>query len=173
MGPVVATRSTRWWRPPAPGTSWPPHDRPSVRPRSETPLRGRSGLLGEEGRRFFQDVALLLERANASAQTDELIAFLGGKTVGATALVEVGLLHPDPKRLDAHSKIAGHRGGVVAFLLYQPDRLSSELRRVRRSRSPSHVDSLLGKFSKLAGVHESGSSPILAAHYSTALGLAA
>src|SRR2546422_4302794 len=49
MPGVIATRSTRWRRLPALGTSWPPGSAPSARQRTGTPLRDPAGLLGEEG----------------------------------------------------------------------------------------------------------------------------
>ena len=54
-----APRSTRWWRPPAVGTSWRPSTWPGWLSRTRRPGRYRAGLPSEPGRGFCQDFPLL------------------------------------------------------------------------------------------------------------------
>ena len=49
----LATRSTRWRRRPALGTSWPPDDGPDSPSRARRPPRYRAGLPSKPGRGFF------------------------------------------------------------------------------------------------------------------------
>src|SRR3989442_11728081 len=106
MPGVIATRSTRWRRLPALGTSWPPGSAPSARQRTGTPLRDPAGLLGEEGAGFYQDLPLLLEDPDPPAQAGELLALLGGEPLFAAG-VDVGLAGPGPERLDRDAQGAG------------------------------------------------------------------
>src|SRR5437879_4153672 len=158
MPGVIATRSTRWRRLPALGTSWPPGSAPSARQRTGTPLRDPAGLLGEEGAGFYQDLPLLLEDPDPPAQAGELLALLGGEPLFAAG-VDVGLAGPGPERLDRYAEVAGHSGEGPS-ISDQSDRFSSKLRRVGRSRPASHADSLPGKTPKPEGLHESGSTPL-------------
>ena len=48
-----ATRSIRWGRHPAPGTSWPPHGRPGSPSRARRPPGHRAGLPSKPDRGFF------------------------------------------------------------------------------------------------------------------------
>src|SRR2546425_13275287 len=79
MPGVIATRSTRWRRLPALGTSWPPGSAPSARQRTGTSLRDPAGLLGEEGAGFYQDLPLLLEDPDPPAQAGEPPPLPGGE----------------------------------------------------------------------------------------------
>src|SRR3989442_15621685 len=106
MPGVIATRSTRWRRLPALGTSWPPGSAPSARQRTGTPLRDPAGLLGEEGAGFYQDLPLLLEDPDPPAQAGELLALLGGEPP-FSAGVAVGPAGPRPDRLGRYPRGTG------------------------------------------------------------------
>src|SRR2546422_1570946 len=106
MPGVIATRSTRWRRLPALGTSWPPGSAPSARQRTGTPLRDPAGLLGEEGAGFYQDLPLLLEDPDPPAQAGELLALLRGEPP-VTAGGDVGLAGPRPERPAPYAPVAG------------------------------------------------------------------
>src|SRR2546427_8921077 len=106
MPGVIATRSTRWRRLPALGTSWPPGSAPSARQRTGTPLRDPAGLLGEEGAGFYQDLPLLLEDPDPPAQAGEVPALLGGEPP-FPARLDARLAGPSPERLHRYPEGAG------------------------------------------------------------------
>src|SRR2546427_4318072 len=107
MPGVIATRSTRWRRLPALGTSWPPGSAPSARQRTGTPLRDPAGLLGEEGAGFYQDLPLLLEDPDPPTQAGELLAPLRGEPL-FPARLDVGPAGTGPERLGPYAGGAGH-----------------------------------------------------------------
>src|SRR5256885_16750523 len=107
MPGVIATRSTRWRRLPALGTSWPPGSAPSARQRTGTPLRDPAGLLGEEGAGFYQDLPLLLEDPDPPAQAGEVLALLGGGALFAGG-VDVRPGGARPARTRPERRGAGH-----------------------------------------------------------------
>src|SRR5256886_15477515 len=111
MPGVIATRSTRWRRLPALGTSWPPGSAPSARQRTGTPLRDPAGLLGEEGAGFYQDLPLLLEDPDPPAQAGGVLALLGGAP-GFSAGVGLGVAGARPRRVpqDARGEGRPRRG---------------------------------------------------------------
>ncbi len=75
-------------------------------------LRCWSGLVGEEGGGFFQDLALLAQNPVLATQAADLLVFLGAQPVGATAGIEISLLDPglqgligDPQVSNLQSRI--------------------------------------------------------------------
>src|SRR6266568_2069372 len=97
---------------------------------------GPAGLLGEEGRCFYQDLSLGLEHPDPPAQAGELLALIRGDAL-PLALVDLGLADPRSQLLHGHPEVSRDllQGATRAD---QADGLGSELRRVRRSRSASH-----------------------------------
>src|SRR5215472_220398 len=154
MAAVLATRSSRWGRRPAPGTSWRPGSEPSLAPRTRTPLPGSLDLRCEEGGGFYQDLALGLQLLHLPAQPLQLLALLRRQAVLAHTVVALGLLDPVPHRLAGHPELAADLVGVPAGT-HQGYGLASELRRIR-GLAPRHLDILLHKRS---GVHETGRTP--------------
>jgi len=72
-GSVPATRSTRWWRSPAHGTSWPRGTSPGDRSRTRTLPWYRAGLLSEPGRGFCQDLPLQPELTVLTPQATQFL----------------------------------------------------------------------------------------------------
>ena len=81
-----AMRRSRWWRPPAADTWWPPSRRPDSPSRIRILVGDRIGLPCEPGRGFCQDLALELELPVLPAQLAELLALDAGQHVLALAL---------------------------------------------------------------------------------------
>src|SRR5215469_5053768 len=134
-GVDVATRGTRWGRRPAPGTWWRWRGRPSLAPRTRTPLPARPGLPGcEEGRGFSEDLPLLPEHPILTPQPPQFLLLTAGQALPA-ALVDIRLTHPVAQRLVGHPQILGDLGQGLVTGPDQAHRLGPEGRRVGRSRS--------------------------------------
>ena len=97
--PGLATRSTRWWRPPAAGTSWRRDTWPGWLSRTRRPGRDRAGLPSEPGRGFCQYLAFLAQPAVLAPEPSQLLALGTGQAVMRAALVTVGLADPVADRL--------------------------------------------------------------------------
>ena len=103
--PALATRSTRWWRPPAAGTSWRRDRRPGWLSRTRRPGRDRAGCLREPGRGFCQYLALLAQPAVLVPEPPQLLALGTGQAVMSATLVPVGLADPVADRLSGWLKL--------------------------------------------------------------------
>ena len=97
--PGLATRRTRWWRPPADGTSWRRDTWPGWLSRTRRPGRDRAGCLREPGRGFCQYLAFLTQPAVLTPEPSQLLALGAGQAVMRAALVTVGLADPVADRL--------------------------------------------------------------------------
>ena len=107
-GPTVpgpATRSTRWWRPPAAGTSWRRDTWPGWLPRTRRPGRDRAGCLREPVRGFCQYLAFLAQLTVLTPQPSQLLALTTGQVVMSATLVPVGLADPVADRLSGWLKL--------------------------------------------------------------------
>ena len=82
-----ATRSTRWRRHPAPGTSSTPHARPGSPSRARRPPGHRAGLPSKPDRGLSQDLSLLAKLAVLPPQPTQFLAFRARQTILTTALV--------------------------------------------------------------------------------------
>src|SRR5438093_1481793 len=150
-------RDTRWGRHPAGGTSWPCGGVPGSPSRIRTPRGGGPGLLGEPGRRFFEDLPLFAKDPVLATQSAQLIPLSRGQSVPSTPVVEIGLLDPVADRLgrglELPSEVFRATPGPDEF-----DHPTAEFRRVRsvalghRGPPPLH---------KGITVHENGSTPLI------------
>jgi hypothetical protein len=93
---------------------------------------------GEEGRGFFQDLALLLEPAHVAAQPAQLLALLAGQAVTALTGIELGLPDPVPERLRRHAELGGEDRDRLLRRAHQRDRVTPELLRIRRDLGHGH-----------------------------------
>src|SRR5262249_29393339 len=80
-------------------------DWPSLARRSGTPSAGPVGLLGEEGRGFYQDGPFLLEHSHAPPEPDQLGPLLGRDTLLEAGL-DIGLLGPAIDRAAAQTQFS-------------------------------------------------------------------
>ena len=81
-------------------------------------------VLGEEGRRFFQEFALLGEHSDLPTEAAQLLALVAAQTV-ATALVDIDLARRVTQRLRRHPQLARELGHPLAAALEQLDRLAA------------------------------------------------
>src|SRR5215217_1579423 len=88
-------------------------------------------LLGEEDRRFFQDLALLGERPDLTPQPAKLLALVAAEPLTA-ALIDVDLTGPIAQRLRRDPELGGELRDRPAAASEQPDGLLAELQRIRR-----------------------------------------
>src|SRR5712692_3352511 len=123
-------RSTRWWKHPARDTAWQWHDWPSLAPRTRTPLPARVGLLGEEGRGFYQDLPLFAQRLDLATETAHFLRFLGCQSIVSQAIIDVSLLHPLTERLGRDLQLAGDLGHGFAAGPDEADGLGTERGRI-------------------------------------------
>jgi hypothetical protein len=59
----------------------------------------RAGLLREEGRGFFQDLALLAQDPVLAAQPAQFFLFVSGQAVTTLPFIQLRLFYPQPERL--------------------------------------------------------------------------
>ena len=97
----------------------------------------------EEGRGFFQDLALLDQDPVLAAQLPELVALLAGQPVLALPAIELGLLAPVAQGLGRDAQFLRDDRERSARGALQLDRVGSELSRIRFATLDSHAD-LLG-----------------------------
>src|SRR3954447_15452715 len=116
MAGACARHSSRSGIRQATDTGTRPGSGPSPSRSSETPLPDRIALLGEEGRGFFQQVALQAQDAVLGAQPPELVALGGGQPVVTAPGVQVGLAEPVPDDLAGAAQILSKLiGGASPF----------------------------------------------------------
>ncbi len=78
-------------------------------------------------RGFFQDLALLAQDAILPPQAPQLLLLVGREAVTPFALVQIGLLEPEPQRLASHAELAGNLGMRLPARAGQADRLGTKL----------------------------------------------
>src|SRR5262249_39414983 len=120
---------------------------------------GPVALPGEEGRGFFQEVALHPQDAVLGSQVAQFVPLGGGQAVAATACIEVRLAQPVADDLPRAAQIAGELLGIAPALADQADGFSAEFRGVG-GMALGHLDSLLGTIiPKRSSVHLTGGTP--------------
>src|SRR4029453_13804092 len=131
-GTGAATRSTRWRRPPGPGTAWRPGGGPGGPSRTRILAGNRAGLPSKPGRGFFQDVPLFAEGLVLASEPADLLPLLRGQAIRAVAVIAGGLADPVPDRLRARLELAPQllRDATRADQL---DEARPQLWRIRRS----------------------------------------
>src|SRR4051794_19161897 len=154
MAGACARHSSRSGIRQATDTGTRPGSGPSPSRSSETPLPDRIALLGEEGRGFFQQVALHPQNAVLGAQPPQLVALGGRQPVLAPASVQVGLAHPIADDLAGAAQILAELVRRAPAFADQADGFAPEFGRVGRM-TLRHVDSLRGIIPKRSGVHQS------------------
>jgi hypothetical protein len=103
-----------------------------------------------------QDIALLAQLPDLSAQATQLLALFAAQDVGAAAGVAISLLHPSMDGRGARLELSGKIFNTPPRTV-QRDDLLPEFRRVRVPRY-RHPDTLR---SKRKGVHETAGTPTL------------
>src|SRR5690606_8495970 len=102
------------------------------------------GLLGEEDRGFFQDLALLTHYPVLTPQPVQHSTLISS-SARPGAFCDVAALHPLTKRVRADAQVISHLLQGLAALAIKPHRLGLELQGVRRvvgtSLHPGHFPS--------------------------------
>src|SRR6185295_18531973 len=117
-------------------------------------------LPSEEGRGFFQDVALLAQDAHLFAQLAQLLALGSGQTLALTC-VDLRLREPAVDRRLGQIQVSTDLRDGLARAADERDRLRLEL---LAEHTPGlvrwvHTDSLLEGAPLIMGVHQFGSRP--------------
>ncbi len=86
----------------------------------------RVGLLGEEGRGFYQDLPFLTEGLNFPTETPDFLGFLGRETIMTQPRIDVGLLEPVMQRVDRDLELPGDLGDWFAARSHQLDGFGPE-----------------------------------------------
>jgi hypothetical protein len=116
-------------------------------------------VLGEEGRRFSEDLAFLGEDAVLAAQPAQLLALVAGQSL-SLALIDVELTGLVAQRLRRTSKLLGELRDRAAARPEQPNRLQAELQRIRRGRWHRQTSSPAGQSAQPSDVHETVKIPV-------------
>src|SRR5680860_1082861 len=115
-------------------------------------------VAGEEGRCFFQDLALLGEDQVLAPQPTQLLALIRGQAL-SVAIVDIDLARPVAQRLLRAAQLTRQLRDRPTRGPEQPDRFGAELLRIRRRLWHRQTSSPAGQMAHPSDVHETGGTP--------------